>query len=258
MRTVCEILSKKLRSLVTTKDFQDEDWFPFHSFEDQEFGPDYYHSRYEIDREKLTEKIASLMAYQIVGLRMQSSNQERKLFTKENQKALFTVRAVRSISYNKIGVRFAGNGSSDDYEPGGLDRQRTVKILHFHPDGFSNGKLIATNPGYGDRSSIEAKDVEVVIEVLDRYKEFTTWYEKNPSLLSIRQQIDALQSIKSYHPSKNEEEEERNLCYSRCVAVFVRNLEEADWTSPPFEECQTKMSRGEEKEIKQIQELKHF
>ena len=74
--------NKIMRSLVKAEGFREEG-FPFVIKDDEEWGPNYQHSRYEVDREKLLEKVASVMAYQIVGLRVDNANQERKLFTKE-------------------------------------------------------------------------------------------------------------------------------------------------------------------------------
>ena len=248
MTLVGETLDKLLRQFVNTKDFLEEGAFPpdieIGSAMDEEFGPTYHHSNWKVDRGKLTSRIASLMAYQIVGLRLENANQERKLFIKERPEFLFDIRKVRSVSYNKIGTRSASQyyryHDCEDYQPAILDKERTVKILHFDTYGFGTGQLRIGSVQRSDTHSIEAQDVEVVIEILDKYKEFTDWYEKNASSLSIRQQIDAINSMKSYFPSKDEEKLDQAKCIDRCIAVFVKNLEEVDWTSPPFEECHTR------------------
>lgn len=233
--------NKIMRSLVKAEDFREEG-FPFVIKDDEEWGPNYQHSRYEVDREKLLEKVASVMAYQIVGLRMDNANQERKLFTKEVPEFLHDIRTVRAVTHNKIGRRFASRswqGYDDgDYEPGGLEGEKTVTIVHFDPCGFSTGKLTAVS-SRGAYQSIEAKNVEVYIEILNQYKEFADWFEKNPTKLSLRQQLDAVESIDSYCPTE-EEKIAKEIAYERCMKIFIKNLEEASWDSPFFEELRKK------------------
>ena len=103
-------------------------------------------------------KIISALAYEYLKSK-QFGGKERKIFSEYRQDLFGTTTTVRKIFIRKTGIYFPPNGGYDywtneyDYEPGGLDKEKTHKILEL---GFCQNW-----PNY---IQIEACNVEKIYE----------------------------------------------------------------------------------------------
>lgn len=85
-------------------------------------------------RKNVLSKIASAIAYEIVGQKMATANQERKKFEETEQILLGRTCEVIRTKYQKIGTRVPSyscgdSNYGDDYEPGYLEDERTLKTV---------------------------------------------------------------------------------------------------------------------------------
>lgn len=103
-------------------------------------------------------KIISALAYEYLKSK-QFGGKERKIFSEYRQDLFGITTTVRKIFIRKTGIYFPPNGGYDywtneyDYEPGGLDKEKTHKILEL--EHWQN---------YPSYIQIEACNVEKIYE----------------------------------------------------------------------------------------------
>lgn len=138
-------------------------------------------------REHVLTKLAHEIAYEIVGQRMATANQERKKFEETNEKLLGEVREVFQVKYHKTGIRVAPSSGMRGYfepewehEPGYLEDEKTVKTI------FIN-RLVQLKK---DRLQIDTEYVEKVIP-FSNMTYISKWLKKYWEVMTIRQKCDA-------------------------------------------------------------------
>ena len=125
-----------------------------------------YINEKEYIKSQTYKKIIKALAYEHMQQK-EFGGREKKIYTKVRQELLGITSTVRNISIKKTGIYFAPSGGYDsysgeyDFEPGGLDKEKTHKILEL--DYWLSNGVMSLN-WEADYIKIESCNVEKIHE----------------------------------------------------------------------------------------------